>query len=284
MDIFKSIVLICYNRADKTEATIKCLRKSYKINEYQLVVVRQEGDDEDCSKVKCLIDDIDWIPVHHLTTSYSNNETICQKVNANTFKGINYAFEDCKSTMVFLIEDDILVGYDSLQFVEVMIERYDKDPFFRAVNGFSREAYSKDNLFKYGKFQFGIGKGVGFSRKKWFSFFKNRWPMGNTSFYDCVLETAIKMGYVIMPYCSRTCDIGWGGKALNSPNNKTDVFVKNEASWVKDEQFKLQDYVYDKDLPFNFREDCKPFRWYSVLLYVLFRFKRKFLHIKNKFL
>ncbi|MAH80333.1 MAG: hypothetical protein CMP39_01425 [Rickettsiales bacterium] len=172
--IKKFIILICYFRPTETKKTLDCLRKLYKINEYELVVVRQEGNDPDCLKVKQLIDDIDWMPLHHLTTSYSNNETVRIKVNQNTFKGLNYAFENCNADLSILIEDDICLGYDALHFFEEIHKKYDKDPLFRAAIALSFLPFSKEHLYSYGKFRFGIGKGVGISRHKWFSFYKKK--------------------------------------------------------------------------------------------------------------
>lgn len=272
--IKKFIVLICYFRPSETKKTLECLRKLYKINEYELVVVRQEGDDPDCEKVKQLIDDIDWMPLHHLTTSYSNNETVRIKVNNNTFKGLNYAFENCNADLSILIEDDICLGYDALHFFEETIKKHNKDPFFKAVNAISYKCFEKGNLYDYGKFRFGLRKGVGISRKKWFSFFKRKWPYTEDIFYDSFLETGLKMGYVIMPYCARSNDIGWGEKAMNA-KKKVNLFEKNKISWVGTKSFEIAPFKLNRAFVHDFRKDCKRYYWLSPVEFGFLRLIRK---------
>jgi hypothetical protein len=275
----KSIILICFNRPNKLSQTLACLKQTKDIERWQLVVIRQHSDDADCNKVAKIIDNIDWISTTHLTTTYTPTETVVSKISKNIYKGLTYSFEKIKSDIAILIEDDICLGYDALIFFETMINRYNNDPFFYAVNGFSYKTDVNHLKFSYSKFRFGIGNGWAISKKKWHSFYKKKWPHIHHIGFDTGFETCIKMGYVIMPYAARSNDIGFGEKAAHSPKIKTQLFKDNDVSWVGVKPFEQSNYYYIKNKHFPLRNDCVHFSWFSPITYILFRLARKTLYV-----
>ena len=61
----KSIILLCYNRPEKTKQCLASLKKLYLIETYELVVARQTDSSLKSKQVENLINEIDWIKVHH---------------------------------------------------------------------------------------------------------------------------------------------------------------------------------------------------------------------------
>lgn len=275
----KCVILICYNRPQKTKETLHCLRQAYGISSYHLIVVRQTSNDPDCEHVHKIINAIDWIETTHLTRSYDDNVPVVTKIQKNIFTGFSTAFDHHGHDLAVLLEDDICVSYDALHFFETMIQTHDHHPLFRAVNGYSLTNTTESQKFYYSKFRYGVGNGWAISKKKWHSFFKPKWPQKDRIGFDSHLETACKMGFVIMPYASRTKDIGWGEKATFAPLHPSDLNKKNEHSWINSQPFHIQPYQYQPFLPFDLRDDCVHFHWYSPITYLFYRFFRKCRHV-----
>ena len=197
--ISKCIVLVCFNRPDKLSETLACLKQTKQIERWKLVVVRQISDDPNCPHVAQIIDAIDWIETTHLTTQYNTTETVVAKISKNVFNGLSYSFNTLKSDMSVLVEDDICLGYDALTFFETIINRYNDDPYFYAVNGFSYKTDAANLKFSYSKFRFGVGNGWAISKKKWDSFYKKKWPSIHQNGFDTGLETNIKLATLLCP-------------------------------------------------------------------------------------
>ena len=273
-------MITLFHRTDTILRTLDALQRCYKIQEYELIKVRQKGNLDECAINKKIVDSIDWIPVHHLETSYADTDTIIKKLNSNIFMGFSYGFETLNADLVLFI-DDILLGYDTLEFHETLTEKYCNDPFFRAVCSFSNNKFKQDHLYCYSKFRFGIGKGWSISRKKWFSIFKKIIYQHNNSFYDAQCETECKMGYVILPFCSRMNDIGYGEKKIIQGFTKDKLHCVKE-SWVNSDPFPLKPYRYLKNIEFELskkRPDCVYFSWYSPFVFIIKRLIRKIMFL-----
>lgn len=251
----KTIMLLVYNRPEKTKKVLQNLQKLHNIKHHTLLVIRQNGSED----VARLVDRIDWIKTHHLVTDYPENLSVKFKINANMRLGITHAFEELQSEYVIIVEDDLLLGYDFLAFCEAMHREYADSQLFRGVNAFSREPFRDANLFHYGKFIFGVGKGWSINRNMWRKL-STRWPMGIDQHFDHLIEPWIRTGFVIMPYCSRSVDIGWGKGSNHTPFEATDeYYVSMKKSWVGDSSFEPMPYVLDDNLPFHWRSDCYRF-------------------------
>ena len=131
----KSVVLIVYNRPDKTQKTLDALKQVYLIEQFNLIVVRQEQSAE----VKQIIDAISWIDTTHHVINYATQSSVKYRINNNVRTGLVLAFANSECEYAVVVEDDILLGYDFLHFCDVMHARYAEDKKFRAINASSRE-------------------------------------------------------------------------------------------------------------------------------------------------
>lgn len=252
----KTIVLIVFNRPDKTLQTLQALRRVSLIDNFNLLVIRQEGSPE----VKKIIEDIDWIEVTHQVTEYTEDRSIKFRINNNVRTGLEIAFSKDHCQYAVVVEDDILLGYDFLHFCDVMHERYAKDKEFRALNAFSKEQFDSNLLWSYGKFRYGIGKGWSISRMAWHQLARY-WKPGIDQHFDYLIEEWTRSGFVLMPYCSRSLDIGWGEGSSHGPKDEFDEhWVAMRKSWVGCDPFPLDNYQCVENLQFSWREDCVPYR------------------------
>jgi hypothetical protein len=272
----KTIILIVFNRPDKTKQTLVALKNINKIEQFNLIVIRQEGSEE----VKRLIDDISWAHVTHHVTKFDKESSVKYRINFNVRSGIASAFENIHCNYVVVLEDDILLGYDFLHFCDVMHERYAEDPKFRAINAFSKEPHKKIMLWSYGKFRYGVGKGWSISRDSWQKL-ENYWELGIDEHFDYLIEGWTREGFVIMPHCSRSLDIGWGEDSSHGPKDEFhEHWVAMRGSWVGCDTFPIEEYKEVDRLPFSWREDCVPYEESFTQLLELLKVKSKILFRK----
>jgi hypothetical protein len=267
----KSIILIVFNRPDKTRETLAALRKVYLIEQFNLIVIRQEGSAE----VKQIIDEISWIDTTHYVTNYVSQTSVKYRINNNVRTGLELAFGNIECKYVVVVEDDILLGYDFFHFCDLMHTRYARDKHFRAINAFSREPYQSSMLWSYGKFRYGIGKGWSLSRAAWQTLVAY-WKPGVDQHFDYLIEEWTIGGFVLMPHCSRSLDIGWGEGSSHGPKDEFhEHWVAMRKSWVGSDAFTLEDYQCVERLPFSWRSDCLPYQNNFNQLSRLYRLKVK---------
>jgi hypothetical protein len=267
----KTITLIVFNRPAKTQETLDALRKVFLIDQFNLVVIRQEGSAE----VKQIIDAISWIDATHHVINYASQSSVKYRINNNVRTGLELTFANPECEYAVVVEDDILLGYDFFHFCNVMHARYASDKKFRAINAFSREPNQSSMLWSYGKFRYGIGKGWSLSRSAWESLAKY-WKPGVDQHFDYLIEEWALEGFVLMPHCSRSLDIGWGEGSSHGPKDEFDEhWVAMRKSWVGSDPFPLEDYQCVEHLPFSWRSDCLPFKNNFNQLSKLYRLKIK---------
>ena len=267
----KSIILVVFNRPDKTQETLNSLRKVYLIDQFNLIVIRQEGSQE----VKQIIDAISWIDTTHHVIDYAVQSSVKYRINNNVRTGLELAFANIQCEYAVVVEDDILLGYDFFHFCDVMHARYAHDKKFKAINAFSKEPYQSSLLWSYGKFRYGIGKGWSLSRSAWQTLAKY-WKPGIDQHFDYLIEGWTREGFVLMPHCSRSLDIGWGEGSSHGPKDEFDEhWVAMRKSWVGSGSFPLEVYQCVEHLPFSWRSDCLPYQHNFTQLAKLYRLKIK---------
>jgi hypothetical protein len=284
----KIIILIAYKRAEKTKKVLKAIRSLKLIEEFQLLVVRQDG----CDQVKAIVEAINWINVIHYVTSYTETSTPKFCINENIRFGLTKSFELHGASYVVVVEDDIILGYDFLEFCNQMHERYRQNKSFRAINAFSKEEYLEENLFKYGTFRYGIGWGWSINSEIWYRL-KKYWPSQLDEHFDALIEPWIKGGFVVMPMCSRCENIGWGDGNHSATEKDDPIYTDLSKSFVGTLEFNTKKFEISNTCQYTWREDCKRYKkinfnyllkYYKYKIHHLFRYKFKKWHsnFKNK--
>ncbi len=256
--IKKGISITSYNRPKIFKKCLNHLKKAYLINNYEIVIVQQNINNE----FEKIIKDSGLKNIHIIKTTYPKTWNPYKKMTINGFKGFQYCFEKLKCDMGIYLEDDIVVSNDFFLFSEHILKKYEKDQNFFAVNGFSKEVFNKKKIGLYSKFVYGIGKGWGINKNKW-SVIKKLW---NNKFinsldpaYDGPIENYIKKNYfyVVMPICSRTYELVSDGVSIKKENK--DYFKNLKNSFVKIKKNKIN-YKYSFFERYNWRKDCKKYK------------------------
>ena len=275
----KHILITIYDRTDKIHETLASLQSIYNIDQYELVFVRQEETSSDCKIVENIINSIKWIKVHQITTSYQHDDSSQKKINLNIITGFKYCFEDLKSQFVLFIEDDVLLGFDSLYFAEKMTKKYQHSPFFKSVSLGSTVEFKEGRLYEYCKLMNGISKGWIVTSRTW-PYIKRIWPKTHRTYYDAILRHHFRNGFVITPINSRSLDIGWGSKALNTSEDPTHTtYTTMKKCWVGNKAFDLKPYKINKTINFrtvlNPHYICPHFNFINWTHYFILRLFRK---------
>jgi hypothetical protein len=279
----KVILYLCFNRRKETNLSLSFLEKCLNISEYSLVVVRQNGN----SDVAQLINNIKFIKTHHLITEYRSNSY--SSINQNMHLGLTYCFDLLKAESVLILEDDLLVSPDILNFTSKLIEKYKFREDFRSVNCFSAEKFNKNIVREYSLFSYGIGQGWCISNKTW-NKLKIFWTGNENMHFDALVEPFMKTGFVCMPSCSRIKNIGWGISSSHSPQNENNEFYVNlENSWVNHSEEIISEYFFNQNMVYFWRNDCKSYHGSKILsklneyLFFLKFFIKKIFIIKSRF-
>jgi len=253
------IVLTTFNRPQTLAKCLNSLKKSYLKDQFELLVVRQVGN----KKTEQIIKKIKWIRCSEMTVIKPLEWSVKRAINHNIRSGISYAFDKKNADAVIVLEDDILVGHDFLYFCKEILKKYENDFNFRAVNGFSNEKFDSSKMSLYGKYIYGVGKGWGINRKIWQQYLKNSWTGMEEEHFDYLIEPIIKKGFVVMPYNSRTCDVGWENSSHTSSDQNDPYYQKLFNSWVKDRPFKIKSYQYQNKYKYRWRTDCLKYNWFN---------------------
>ena len=270
--INKSILITCFDRPKSLKKCINHLYLAKNINQYNVVFVRQKGNNE----VKNLVLNSKFKKKYIINTNYPKKFSPLKKMANNGFKGWDFCFKNLKSDYSIYLEDDILISYDFLVFHEFIHKKYQNDRNFFGVNGFSGEIYNDKKIFKYSKFVYGLGKGFSTNKKKWRYFKKNIWNRTflNQSYpaLDSANENFVKKNnlYVVMPICSRIQEDYTNGLHIKKTNKFYFNRLKNSFVKIK---YKEEIYKYSFFESYNWRKDCKKYK--GQLIEKFFSFIKK---------
>ena len=251
-----SIIITSYNRPLVLEKNLKNLKNVSNIKNCNVVIIQQNMN----KKFINLFKKINFKKFYILKTKYPKKFNPHKKMILNGLEGMKFAFENLKSDICFYVEDDIILAKDAIQFGTFIINRYDKDKNFFAVNFFSKMKYSASTQNLYSKFIYGIGKGWGVSKNKW-KLIKKFWDTNFVNshiapLYDSPIEEYIKseFKYVVMPINSRSYEIPSNGVNINLKDNQK-YFKEFKGSFVGS-NYIGNNYKYSFFQKYHWRNDC----------------------------
>lgn len=257
---------------DELKNCIKYLELSDSFYKYNLVIVYHS----EITHISNYINNLYFDNLHKLPVSGTNKSSI-ENINFNRVLGYNYCFNILNSNYVIAIEDDIIVGYDTLIFSDYIYNIYKNNKSFRGINLCSKNSFEQNKNPFFGKFRYGLsGQCSLITRVTWSAILKKGILFHSNSIgFDSQVESFMKTGFMIHPYNSRYIDNGWNG--THAPRCKfDDYFISLKKSWVGSSRFTVPIY-YEKKFIINWRSDCIPYNRLSNFLY-----KIKFL--LNKYL
>ena len=197
-----------FSRAELLDKCIASIVHAKGSRDLPLLILHQLGD----SEVKKVI--TKWRPhIQLLIELDSGNKSALQNINFNSILLRNIAFDIMGSDWFLGIEEDVVIGGDSIAFIECMMNKYFKKKAFRGVNLGSNLPRGKFHINQYSKIRYGMqGQASAITQRTW-KRFKVRRLIQNSSWngLDGIMENYLKSGFMCTPLLSRYLDNGWGG-------------------------------------------------------------------------
>lgn len=207
------IVVCTFNR---TQQIIDCLTSILKLDcgshEVFKIIISQRGMNSNRALLSKFENEFEIVEVER------TGKTPLECINLNRIHGIEIAFEKYGVEAVINVEDDVLVGRDSLQFASSVHNQFSNNKNFMLVNFGSRippnlcEETNSYSLIRYGMH----GQASWLPVQTWNRIKKKRLLPKSTIGFDSAIEAFIKTGFVVTPNRSRYLDTGWDDKATHA--------------------------------------------------------------------
>jgi hypothetical protein len=177
--------------------------------------------------------------------------SVKQAINKNLYMGLKKAFADSNCKLCIVLEDDILLSVDALEFFKGIFSIHENKRSFRAINGFSKMLDGKDD--EYVRLNYGVGWGWALSKKTYEKLLQF-WNGDEDQHWDYVIEPYVRTGYVINPMRSRVRNIGFDETATHTANLK-ELGELMDKSFYSSNFEKVSKWI-EIESKFTWREDC----------------------------
>jgi len=267
--INKSIVIFAHARRQLLENCIKSVLNAKASEGWKKVIVWQNGDSEVYKVIQKFESFFDLIIILR-----PQHPTALGNINQSRLIGTTICFETLNSDYVLGIEDDTLISFDSLIFIDKMCVKYKSNKSFRGINLGSLEPKKISKLSDYSLLRYGLhGQAGVITRNTWTKLnktklFTNILDEG----WDARFEIVTKNGFMVTPNLSRALDLGWQDPTHASNNEEDPHYKKMKLSWVGLDQFELPEYVHNQ-VVHSWRSDAIRFNRYHSILFLLLKFE-----------
>jgi hypothetical protein len=223
-----AIGVATFSRAEHLNNCIESIVRAKGSRDIPLLVLHQIGDPE----VKQIL--TKWRPhIQLLIELESKEKSALKNINFNSILLRNIALDVMALDWYLGIEEDVVIGGDSVAFIEHMMSKYSKKRAFRGVNLGSNLPSGAYGTTQYSKMRYGMqGQASAITQRTWKRFNVDQLNR-NSSWIglDSMMENYLKSGFMCTPLLSRYLDRGWGG--THSPRDpQHDYYRKLEESFV----------------------------------------------------
>lgn len=269
-----AIGVATFSRAEHLNNCIESIVLAKGSRDMPLLVLHQIGDPE----VKQIL--TKWRPhIQLLIELNSKEKSALKNLNSNAILLRNIALDVMGLDWYLGVEEDVVIGGDSVAFIECMMSKYGKKRAFRGVNlgsNLPSGAYSKNH---YSKMRWGMqGQASAITQRTWKKF--NIDQLNKNSYLnglDGMMENYLKSGFMCTPLLSRYLDRGWGG--THAPKDpRHDYYRKLEESFVDLPENVPLKYLETK-IRIPLREDALLYNPKFTLIQVVKNFTRYNYHI-----
>ena len=260
----KSIVLFAYSRTDLIRDSIKSILSAEGSSDWKKVLIHQVEFEQVDQVIKEYEKSFDLV-----VRVNRQSDRALGNINFNRILGTSICFELFQSDIVLGIEEDTMIGYDSLMFIDQIVDKYYSNKAFRGVNLGSLEPKTNENLSTYSLIRFGLhGQAGVITRRTWEKFsMKKLLEDISAEGWDSRFEFFIKSGFMVTPNASRLLDRGWDG--THAPTDSSHpYFEKQRSSWVGTDKFEIRPFTR-LDQKHSWRNDAVNYRKADSLLYML---------------
>ena len=248
-----AVVLITHTRVLHLSKVIESLAKAWTEPYSELHVILHHNQNQ----VKEVVESIKFIQPQILMVNREHGMSPEEAISRNVFDGLNKAFLNTKIDFVTVLEDDIVVRSDFLDFNASVINMEIHEERFRGINGFSGAKFdpSKDDL--YSRFRYGFGWGWTIHRKYWEEVQKI-WACDFQTHWDALLEPNVRLGYVVMPHNSRILNLGFDSSATHTQNGGNQRLALEASYHLNNMNFSKKHFKYSS-FEVNWRRDVFKF-------------------------
>ena len=234
-----SIIVICHRRTSHLERVLGALSSCSSIEKFHVVFVVQDP-------IEPVLRIIREFPYSHsiLRIDGSFYRSTAQSINGNVFAGLAHCFNELQSKFVIVLEDDIVLSRDALDFFEFTIESQSHFSSFRGVNGFSEIVAPVNASTSSVRVSYGLGWGWAITQKTYSKLCKF-WSGKEDNHWDFIIEPYVRTGFVVNPIQSRVLNIGFDESATHTSGDTVlgqsiqSSFLSNAP--VSGEQFRILD-------------------------------------------
>jgi hypothetical protein len=219
-----AVLLITFKRTLELEQTINHLRSAWDHSYSSLFVILHE----DFPEVAKVIEKIDWINPEIIKVKDNQFQSSATKINRNLYLGLSTIFSIAETRFVTVIEDDICVSSDFLKFSAETLDIEISNSKFMGINGFSGAEFKPDKTETYGRFRFGFGWGWTTPRRTW-ERVREDLRQNPEMHWDGLIESKIKLGYVVMPHNSKILNVGFGVDASHTTDSTAYEILLNRS-------------------------------------------------------
>lgn len=269
-----AIGVATFSRAEHLNNCIESIVRAKGSRDIPLLVLHQMGDPE----VKQVL--TKWRPQIQILIELDLKEkSALENINFNAILLRNIALDVMGLDWFLGIEEDVVIGGDSIAFIECMMNKYSKKRAFRGVNlgsNLPSGAYGTD---QYSKMRYGMqGQASAITQRTWKRFDIDQLNRNSSrKGLDGMMENYLKSGFMCTPLLSRYLDRGWGGThAPRDPQHY--YFRKLEESFVDLPDNVPVKYLENK-VRIPWREDALLYSPKSTLIQVVKNFVRYNYHV-----
>ena len=275
LQVIGAIGVATFSRAKHLDNCIASIVRARGSRNIPLLIVHQLGDPE----VKQVLNK--WRPhIQLLIELDSKEKSALQNINFNSILLRNVAFDVMASDWFLGIEEDVVVGGDSIAFIESMINVYGKKRTFRGVNLGSNLPRGGDyGASQYSKMRYGMqGQASVITRRSWKKFNVDSLTRNSSrNGLDGMMENYLKNGFMCTPLLSRYLDRGWDGThGFGDP--KHEYYQKFKNSFIDLPENTAIKYLETK-VRVPLRKDAFIYNYKSTLFHMVKNFIGYTIHV-----
>ena len=252
------IVVLSHKRVSHLKEMLHQLRSARGYENHKLVVVLDGGDKTVERLVRSAVS-----PSALLVLEDQPDLTPAKRISFAVKSGLTWAFSVLDAPYTIVLEDDIVVSEDFLEFVAACHEKFGTNRRFRGVNGFSQvpaEEGTSDSASHVVKLNYGLGWGWSINRSTFFRILPALdLPHPEGWIWDFAIEPYIRTGFVINPIRSRIRNIGFDSTAAHTGGEEGQKLGKRiDSSFLSDARpmGSGRNNLKISNTPFTWRKDC----------------------------
>jgi hypothetical protein len=245
------IGIAAFSRAHELDRCLESVVKARSVRDLPLLVLHQQGH--------AAVGDViqKWrSEIQILLQVEALGSTPLQNINLNAILLRNLAFQELQSDWFLGVEEDVVIGGDSIAFIESMMKKYRKTPAFRGVNLGSAIPRNLGSEVEYSRIRYGLhGQAGAIPKNVWEHFNNDRMlKYSNQNGLDGMMENYLKSGFMCWPNLSRYLDNGWNG--THAPKDSNDAYYQNLRQSFVDLSADTKLVYIKNDMHNPWREDC----------------------------